>query len=169
MKSEYVKDRICEIFKVSSVVLCLVGFALTSSMVFYNFINCTTVISTTVVPSPSGSLEMPILLICNSSAYKEQILDTKLDAFKKNTMSLEDALIDASLVIQNPGASILENRIVSVTKDAKEISTLTHGRCMIFDLKRKVCYHVQGVWLILSYFAIIWCQLSFFSIYIFLV
>ena len=64
--------------------------------------------------------------------------NTKLDAFKKNTMSLEDALIDASLVIQNPGASILENRIVSVTKDAKEISTLTHGRCMIFDLKRKV-------------------------------
>ena len=138
MKSQYMKDRFCEIFRLTSIILCLVGFALTSSMVFYNFINCTTVISTTVVPSPSGSLEMPILLICNSSAFKEQILDTSLDGFKKNTMSLEEALIDAFLVIRNPGKSILENTIVSLTKDAREILTLTHGRCMIFDLKRKV-------------------------------
>ena len=137
-KSDQARDIISKGYNFLCVTLCLVGFSLTSFWVFVNFINCTTLVSTTVVPSPDESLELPILFICNSSAYKEQILDTSLNGFKNNTMRLEDVLIDAFEVFRDPGGGILDNNIASVNHKAKEILTLTHGTCIIFDLKVKV-------------------------------
>ena len=133
------RARICKVFKLVSFTFCSIGFLLTSLAVFYNFANGTTVISTIVAPSPNNLLEFPPILICNSSAYKEQILNTSLDVFKSNTMSLKDALIDAYLVRRNPGEGALTDVMLpSIKENAKEILTLTHGTCMLIDLKIKV-------------------------------
>ena len=133
-KSEQVRDKVCRIFCIVSFTVCLIAFVLTSLAVFYNFIYGTTVISTS--KPPNKLLELPIILLCNSSAYKEKDLNMSIDAFKKNTMNIDDALIEAFLV--NMDKSILDNKLVSVMNEAKEVFTMTHGTCIMFDLKIKV-------------------------------
>ena len=140
LDTEYVKDRICKVFEFMSFIVCFIGFSVFSYQIFDNFAKGTTLISTSVIKSANGLLEFPIILLCNSSAYKEQTLNTTLDGYKRNTMSLKDAVIDAFLVTRDPDAGVLDNKLISIMEKAKEVLTMTHGTCIIFDLKIKVLF-----------------------------
>ena len=140
LDTEYVKDRICKVFKFMSFIVCFIGFSVFSYQIFDNFAKGTTLISTSVIKSANGLLEFPIILLCNSSAYKEQTLNTSLDGYKSNTMSLKDVVIDAFLVTRDPDAGVLDNKLIPIMDEAKEVWTMTHGTCVIFDLKIKVIF-----------------------------
>ena len=137
-KSEQVRDKVCKVFKFASFTFCLIGFLLTSLAVFHNFSNGTTVISTIVDKSPNDMLELPIILICNASAYKEQTLNTSIHGYRRNTMSIKDALIEAFLVRRDQDEGVLDNKLISIMERANEVFTMTHGICIMFDLQTKV-------------------------------
>ena len=140
LETECVKDRICKVFKFMSFIVCFIGFSVFSYQIFDNFAKGTTLISTSVIKSPNGLLEFPTLLLCNSSAYKEKTLNTTLDGYKSNTMSLKDVVIDAFMVNRDPNAGVLGATLIPIMDKAKEVLTMTHGTCVIFDLKIKVLF-----------------------------
>ena len=140
LETECVKDRICKVFKLLSFIVCFIGFSVFSYQIFDNFAKGTTLISTSVIKSADGLLEFPIILLCNSSAYKEQTLNTSLDGYKSNTMNLKDVVIDAFLVTRDRDEGVLDNKLIPIMDKAKEVLTMTHGTCVIFDLKIKVIF-----------------------------
>ena len=130
-------ESTCKVLKLVTYVICLLGFFVNSSAIFQTFASKTTIKSTRVVPAPDGVLEAPILLICNSTPYKEPKLYTSLDAFKNNTMKKDDFIVDA-LVVQNGSQGVLSYKPRSIKENVKEIATMFHGTCITIDSKIQV-------------------------------
>ena len=130
-------ESACKVLKLVTYVTCLLGFSLNSLAIFQTFASNTTIKSTRVVPAPDGVLEAPILLICNSTPYKEPKLYTSLDAFKNNTMKKDDFIVDA-LVVQNGSQGVLSYKPRSIKENVKEIATMFHGTCITIDSKIQV-------------------------------
>ena len=55
-------------------------------------------------------------------------------------MSLKDVVIDAFMVNRDPNAGVLGATLIPIMDKAKEVLTMTHGTCVIFDLKIKVLF-----------------------------
>ena len=127
----------CKVLKLVTYVICLLGFFVNSFAIFQTFASDTTIKSTRVVPAPDRVLEAPILLICNSTPYKEPKLYTSLDAFKNNTMKRDDFIVDA-LVVQNGAQGVLSYKPRSIKENVKEIATMFHGTCITIDSKIQV-------------------------------
>ena len=58
---------------------CILGFWFNTYMIFQDWCADQTMVSTKVVKAPDNSLDSPILLICNTSAYKKPILEIRLN------------------------------------------------------------------------------------------
>ena len=120
---------------------CILAFWFNSYMIFQDWRADTTMVSTKVVKAPDNSLDSPILLICNTSAYKKPFLEINMESYKNNTMSFNDALIDVFLTRNQFDGSITEIKPVSIKEySTKDITTIIHGTCFIIDAKTKVNY-----------------------------
>ena len=135
--SEIDHETAGKVLKWVTYALCLLGFFVNSFAIFQTFASNTTIKSTRVVTAPGGLLEAPILLICNSTPYKEPILYTSLDAFKNNTMKRDDFIVDA-LVVENGAQGVLSYKPSSIKENVKEIATMFHGTCITIDSKIQV-------------------------------
>ena len=135
--SEINQQTACKVLKLVTHVICLLRFFVNSFAIFQTFASNTTIKSTRVVPAPGGVLEAPILLICNSTPYKDPTLYTSLDAFKNNTMKRDDFIVDA-LVVENGAQGVLSYKPRSIKENVKEIATMFHGTCITIDSKIQV-------------------------------
>jgi hypothetical protein len=89
------------------------------------------------VPSPDGVLDSPTILLCNSSAYKKAIIPTTIEDYKKQTMTLDDFLVDA-FIIKHEKEGILSYRPISIKHNFKELATMFRGTCIMLDKRFKV-------------------------------
>ena len=107
-KSEMVGIRkLCyRICKFAIYVGCILGFWFNTVAIFHDWWADTTMVSTKVVKAPDNSLETPILLICNTSAYKNPVLEINTDSYKNNTMSFRDAFKCPNKVEQHSATSM---------------------------------------------------------------
>ena len=130
---------ICQVIKVTSYIVCLTLFTLTSFSIFQSYLDHTTIKSTKVVKSPNDILELPILLLCNSSAYKEQILPTSMVSYQNNTMNMKDVLVQA-YHIANTTTGLFNYRPSPIMADIYEIATIFHGTCIICSQRLQVIW-----------------------------
>ena len=128
---------ICQVIKVTSYIVCLSLFTLTSFSIFQSYLDHTTIKSTKVVKSPNDVLELPTLLLCNSSAYKEQALPTSMISYRNNTMKMKDVLVQA-YHIANTTTGLFNYRPSPIMDDVNEIATIFHGACVIFNQRLQV-------------------------------
>ena len=128
--------RIC---KFAIYVGCILGFWFNTVAIFHDWWEDTTMVSTKVVKAPDNSLETPIVLICNTSAYKNPVLEINTDSYKNNTMSFRDALIDVLIANNSLEGDVSELQPISIKEySTKDIITVIHGTCLIIDPKTKV-------------------------------
>ena len=135
--NDTMQDKACKLMKFSACIICFLCFIANSYMIFLDFANNTTIISTTVIPSPGDVLESPTLLLCNTSAFKQPDLYTSLDGYKNNTMGLNDFLIDV-LFVKGTLTNFFNVKPVSIKESVKEIETMFHGTCFLIDKKLQV-------------------------------
>ena len=120
-----------------SYVLCLSLFTAGSLAVFRNFSSGIKIRSAKVIPPDAGVLESPVLLVCNSSAYKEPIMPFSFESFKNNTISQNDMLMDAFLITNARNGPLAYNPS-RITHDVREISTMFYGNCILIQKAFKV-------------------------------
>ena len=140
-KSEMVRIRkLCyRVCKFAIYFGCILGFWFNTVAIFHDWWADTTMVSTKVVKAPGNSLETPILLICNTSAYKNPVLEINMDSYKNNTMSFRDALIDVLIANNSHDGEPGEWKPISIKEySTKDIITIIHGTCFIIDPKTKV-------------------------------
>ena len=109
----------------------------TESEVFRNFSSGIKIRSAKVIPPDAGVLESPVLLVCNSSAYKEPIMPFTFESFKNNTISQNDMLMDAFLITNARNGPLAYNPS-RITHDVREISTMFYGNCILIKKAFKV-------------------------------
>ena len=134
-----IQDRIAYIGCIISYIICGIFFIINTYAIFIEFHNQTTIISTNVMRSQDRLLELPTLLICNESAFKEPILHTTYSGYKNNTLSLDDVLVDM-LFVKDIRKSILNAKPISMKASVKEVVTTFRGTCFITDEKLQVNY-----------------------------
>ena len=128
---------ICKVIRYTGYIVCLSLFGLSSFAIFRAWANKTTIKSTKVEPSPYNLLDSPTILVCNSSAYKEQILPTTMDSYRNNTMNKKDALLEAYHVTDT-SKGLLHYKPRPISDDFKEIATIFHGNCIIYEKQLQV-------------------------------
>ena len=127
------KENICKAIRCTAYVICLSLALLNSWAIFQSYTSDTKVRSTKVVPSAGNVLDSPTILICNSSAYKNEILPTTKGSYKENTMNLSDILVDALLVKDARKGSVLGYRPKSIKEKLQEVETMFQGTCIILE------------------------------------
>ena len=128
-------NPIFKICKVMSCLACVVCFVLNSFAIFQDFIKGTTIISTRVVSHQW--LSSPLLVLCNSTPFKESILNTNLEDYKNNTLRFDDVLEDV-LFVKDASQNALGSKPVSIKGRVREVQTMIHGNCFIIDSKMQV-------------------------------
>ena len=129
----------CKVVKSVIYSVCLVLFFGSSWATFQNFSSNIKIRSTKVVPSPGDVLESPTLVVCNSSAYKENKVPTTLAGYKNNTMNLRDFLVNA-YTVTNTKAGVLSYKPSLITDTIKEITTMFYGTCIMIEKRFQVTY-----------------------------
>jgi hypothetical protein len=142
------RGTLLKVAKFMSYVICLILFFGNSLAIFQNFASDIKIRSTSVVPSPGDFLDSPIILVCNSSAYKDSIIPTNIVEYKNKTMTLDDYLVGA-YIIDNAAEGILKYRPVSIMDDVKEIATMFQGNCIVIEKRFQVTRHFMYILLIL--------------------
>ena len=128
---------IYRIATIISYIVCLSLFTAGSWAVFKNFSSGAKIRSAKVIPPDAGVLDSPILLVCNSSAYKEPVVPFTFESFKNNTISKNEILIDA-FMINDARNGILAYNPSRITEHVKELSTMFFGNCIIIEKAFKV-------------------------------
>ena len=126
-----------DILRFIIVIGCAVLFALNSYAIFRDFLSNPTIISTKVLKSTDGTLAFPWILICNESSFKQPIMATDFDGYRRNTMALNDFLIDI-LLLYDAGESIIKAKPTSIKHSIEEIFTAFHGTCFLVKENIKV-------------------------------
>ena len=102
--------------------ICAACFALNSLIIFEDMIEGKTGMSSNLENPEGNQLMSPTLLICSSSSFKEATLNTNLEDYKRNSLRLDDFLVDASWIVANEHGT-------SIMQDIVEIHTAFHGSC----------------------------------------
>lgn len=138
------KNALFSILQFIIIISCVILFVLNSYAIFIEFIRDPTIISTKVEKSPDRSLQYPLILICNESAFKEPVMSTDIDGYRNDTMALEDFLIDI-ITVKNAGQAILDVKPRSIKQNIEELFTAFHGTCFLVREKIKViCYQISS-------------------------
>ena len=95
------RDNICKVIRFIGYVTCLSLALVNSWAIFRSYASNIKIKSTKVVPSPGNFLDSPLILLGNSSAYKDQILPTS-----KVFAALES---DPLLITYGPGINSYTN------------------------------------------------------------
>ena len=128
---------ICKVIRYTGYIVCLSLFGLSSFAIFRAYTSKTTIKSTKVEPSPYDLLDSPTILVCNSSAYKVQTLPTTMASYRNNTMNKKDVLLEAYHVTDTT-KGLLDYKPSTIKDDFKEIATIFHGNCIIYEKQLKV-------------------------------
>ena len=136
-RGKNVEDHFYFLLNVMAYLTCIICFVMNSYAVFQGFLSNPTIISTKVIKSPKGTLEFPSILICNETAFKVPVMVTDYYGYKNNTLSLDDFLVDIKMA-RNVKESILNTKLVSLKGAIKEISTMFHGTCFLYQEKLQV-------------------------------
>ena len=126
-----------DILRFIIVIGCVILFALNSYAIFRDFLSDPIIISSKILKSKDGTTEFPMILICNESAFKQPIMATDFDGYRRNTMALDDFLIDI-LLLKDAGNSIIKAKPRSLKHSIEEIFTAFHGMCFVVKENIKV-------------------------------
>ena len=127
------RDNICRVIRCVGYAICLSLAMVNSWAIFQSYIGNIKVRSTKVVPSPGNVLDSPTILVCNSTAYKNQILPTTTANYKENTMNMSDFLAEAMLVKDAERKGVLSLRPKSIKEKVREVETMFQGTCIILE------------------------------------
>ena len=141
-KTVSTSDNICKVIRFIGYVTCLSLALVNSWAIFRSYASNIKIKSTKVVPSPGNFLDSPLILLGNSSAYKDQILPTTKESYIENTMKLSEVLVDA-LVVRDVRKGPLSFRPKSIKEKVKEVETMFQGTCLIIKGGIKVI-HISG-------------------------
>ena len=131
------KNEISYIIQFIIIISCVILFVFNSYAIFVEFERDPTIISTKVEKSPDRSLQYPLILICNESAFKEPVMSTDFDGYRNNTMALDDFLIDI-IYLENAGHAISDVEPESIKHKIEEVFTAFHGTCFLVREENKV-------------------------------
>ena len=122
------------IVKATIVIGCLVGFFLNSYLIFVDFIEGSTIISTDLKAAEDGVLMSPSILICGKRSFKQARLDTTLTNYTENSLKLNDYLEFATFLT----GFLSDSSHIDVSHQIRSIYTIFYGTCHILDIKRMV-------------------------------
>ena len=131
------KNEISYIIQFIIIVSCVILFVFNSYAIFVEFDRDPTIISTKVEKSPDRSLQYPLILICNESAFKEPVMSTDFDGYRNNTIALDDFLIDI-VTLKDAGHAISNVTAKSIKQNIEEVFTAFHGTCFLVREENKV-------------------------------
>ena len=97
-------------------------FVANSMMIFQDMIAGKTSMSINSETPEGNQLMSPTVIICGESSFKEAKLNTNLEDYKRNSLRLNDFLVDASWVENTDHGT-------SIMQDIVEIHTAFHGSC----------------------------------------
>ena len=128
---------IFKVIKFSSYFICLSLFVISSLGIVRNYVSSIKIKSASVVPSPNGILGSPTVVLCNSTAFKEQILPSSWISYQNNTMRMKDALLKAYHV-KNTTHGLFDYDPTPILHEAREMATLFHGTCIVSEKRLQV-------------------------------
>ena len=117
--------------------ICVSLSILNSYAIFTEFLHNHTIISTRVTTPSNGLLDIPYILVCNDSAFKEPVMNTEYHGFVQNTLDLDEVFVDLK-IFQNAGHGILDVKSESMKNSLKKIFTAFHGTCFLINKKLQV-------------------------------
>ena len=143
------KNAISSIIKFIIIISCVILFVFNSYAIFIEFDSDPIIISTKVEKSYDRSLQYPLILICNESAFKEPVMSTDFDGYRNNTMALDDFLIDI-IYLENAGHAISDVEPESIKHKIEEVFTAFHGTCFLVRENNKVSFYrvFEGLFLL---------------------
>ena len=118
-----------KIVKAFLVLCCLIGFFLNSYLIFGDYIEGNTVISTDLKPAENNMLVSPSILICGKTSFKQTQLNTKLSDYLNNTLKLDEVL-EFAVVITNEATT---PSVSNVADKFRAFYTIYYGACYMFD------------------------------------
>ena len=127
------RENICRAIRCVGYGICLSLAIVNSWAIFQSYICNIKVRSTKVVPSPGNVLDSPTILVCNSTAYKNQILPTTTANYKENTMNMSDFLVEAMVVKDAGRKGVLSLRPKSIKEKVREVATMFQGTCIMLE------------------------------------
>ena len=132
-----INDKIYSFLKFLIYVFCCVSFILNSYAIFKEYWSNPTIVSTKVEKSSDRLLDIPSILICNESAFKQSNVTPDFLGYKNNTISLEEFLVDVKISFDTQ-TGVLNITHQSISKNIKTIFTAFHGTCFLIDEKLQV-------------------------------
>ena len=124
-------------FKFLIYVFCCVSFFLNSYAIFKEYWSNPTIVSTKIEMSLDRKIDMPSILICNETGFKDSIVTTDYQKYKNNTINLNDFLIDV-VVSYDTQKEVLNITLEPIRDNIKTIFTAFHGTCFLIEENIKV-------------------------------
>ena len=131
------KEQNTKIVKAFVIIICLLGFFCNSYLIFDDFIDGNTVISTDIEQPTNEGLMSPSILICGKKSFKTTKLNTKLSDYIENSLKL-DEFFEFAVFIPNEGGH-LEHNTKDISDQLRAFYTIYFGTCYMLDAKIMVC------------------------------
>lgn len=120
-----------KIVRVFFVFCCLLGFCLNSYLIFDDYIEANTVISTDIKSAENNMLLSPSILVCGKTSFKDTKLNTKLSDYLNNTLKLNEVLEFAAVIKHKPA----NLPVIHVKDQFRSFYTIYYGACYMLDLQ----------------------------------
>lgn len=112
------------------VLLCLSAFVCNSYLLFVQFIEGSTILSTDLKAPDDGELQAPSILVCGKPSFKKVQLDAKVSDFVENSLKLEEFL-DFSVYFGGDTQNIMK---INVSDKWQSFYTVFFGSCHKLEL-----------------------------------
>ena len=121
------------------VLICLSAFVCNSYLLFFQFIEGSTILSNDLITSEKEGLQAPSILICGKASFKEVRLDTKISDFEENSLRLGDFLVQSLFVSGEFANETFEN----VSDKWTSFHTAYYGSCHKLELEKLVRFFLK--------------------------
>ena len=123
-------EKKLKVAKAIFVLLCLSGFVSNSYLLFTQFIEGSTILSTDLKAPDDGKLQAPSILVCGKPSFKKVQLDAKVSDFEENSLKLEEFLDFSVFMTGDSQTPIKKN----VSDKWQSFYTVFFGSCHKLEL-----------------------------------
>ena len=123
-------EKKLKVAKAIFVLLCLSAFVSNSYLLFTQFIEGSTILSSDLKAPENGKLRAPSILVCGKPSFKKVQLDAKVSDFEENSLKLEEFL-DFSYYMAGDSQNFIKQ---NVSDKWKSFYTVFFGSCHKLEL-----------------------------------
>ena len=135
-------EKKLKVAKAIFVLLCLSAFVSNSYLLFTQFIEGSTILSTDLKAPEDGKLKAPSILVCGNPSFKKVQLDAKVSDFEENSLKLEEFL-DFSVYFGGDTQNVMK---INVSDKWQSFYTVFFGSCHKLELDLMVGEKLSSIY-----------------------